>query len=81
MKTIIRTSALLLAWVLPAVAAGGSDAEGSGLLLYLFLGFVALIVVFQFTPGLVLFATMVKELFSRAPKKSTDAVTGPSKGR
>lgn len=54
----------------PAMAATGGDSEAGGFFLYLFLGFFALIIVFQFTPGLVLFFSIVKELFSRAPKKA-----------
>ena len=63
MKTLIRTTSLILAWVVPALAASGGEADGNGLLLYLFIGIVATIVVFQLTPAMILFATMMKELF------------------
>jgi hypothetical protein len=46
--------------------------KGSSILIILFLGFAALIIVFQFIPGLVLFATLLKSLFSRVPKKATE---------
>jgi hypothetical protein len=75
MKTFIQTLAVILAWVVPALAASSSNAEGNGFFLYLFLGFVATIIVFQCTPGLVLFATMVKELFTPAPKKTAGTIT------
>ena len=75
MRTLIRTLILILASVAPAFAANGSEAKGSTFLLVLFLGFAALIIVFQFIPGLVLFATMLKGLFTKAPKKATETLS------
>lgn len=71
MRTLIRILTIMMVSVAPAFAAGGNEAKGSTLLLTLFLGFAALIVVFQFIPGLVLFFTMLKGIFTPAPKKST----------
>lgn len=79
MKTLLRTVTVMLAWVAPALAAAGGETEGNGFLLYLFLGFGALIIVFQFTPGLLLFVTIVKELFARAPKKAVATGTDEPK--
>ena len=81
MRTLFRASILILASVAPALAANGSEGKGSTFLLILFLGFAALIIVFQFIPGLVLFATMLKGLFSRAPKKSTEALSEKTGGK
>jgi hypothetical protein len=69
MKTLIGTLLAAVGWVTPALAAGGSIATGSTVLLILFLGFFALIIVFQFIPGLVLFFSMLKGLFKAAPVK------------
>lgn len=74
MRTMLRAILVTLASVAPALAATGSEAKGSVFLLILFLGFAALIVVFQFIPGILLFASMLKGLFSRAPHKATDAL-------
>ncbi|HTY20544.1 MAG TPA: hypothetical protein VMC44_02795 [Geobacteraceae bacterium] len=71
MRTLITTILVTFGWIATALAAGGTVAKGSSLLLILFLGFFALIVVFQFIPGLVLFFSMLKGLFSAAPKKAT----------
>jgi len=71
MGTLIKTLIVTLAWVAPALASGGNEGKGSSFLLVLFLGFAALIIVFQFIPGLVLFFTMLKGLFTAAPKKAT----------
>jgi hypothetical protein len=71
MRTLIRTILVTLVCVAPALAADGSVAKGSSLLLILFLGFAALIVVFQFIPGLVLFFSMLKGIFTAAPKKAS----------
>ncbi len=76
MKTLIRTAVVMLASVAPALAAGGSEGKGSGILIILFLGFAALIILFQFIPGLVLFASMLKGLFSSARKKASEPLHG-----
>jgi hypothetical protein len=70
MRTLITTILLTLAWVAPALASEGGVANGSSLILILFLGFAALIIVFQFIPGLVLFFSMIKGIFTAAPKKA-----------
>lgn len=70
MGTLMRTVILTLASVAQAFAANGSEVRGISFLLILFLGFAALIIVFQFIPGLVLFITMLKGLFTRASKKT-----------
>ncbi len=68
MKTLLGTTLINLSWVAPALAADGGLVKGTSILLILFLGFAALIIVFQFIPGLVLFYSMVKGLFRRAEK-------------
>jgi len=75
MRNMMRVIIVILASVAPAFAANGSEAKGSTFLLFLFLGFAALIIVFQFIPGLVLFATMLKGLFSRAPKNTGETLS------
>ena len=71
MKAILTTLIVTLASVTPALAADANAAKGSSILLILFLGFGALIVVFQFIPGMVLFFSMLKGLFTAAPKKAS----------
>jgi hypothetical protein len=75
MRTLLRALIVTLASVAPALAANSNEAKGSSLLLILFLGFFALIIVFQFIPGMVLFATMLKGLFTRAPKKAAETLS------
>ena len=65
MRTLINTIFAVLSLVTPALAAGGG-VGGSSVLLVMFLGFFALVVVFQFIPALVLFYNMLKGLFSAA---------------
>jgi hypothetical protein len=74
MGTLMRTVILILASVTTVLAADGSVVKGSSILIILFLGFAALIIVFQFIPGLVLFTTLLKSLFTRAPKKATETL-------
>lgn len=69
MKNIIRNSVVALICVAsavsPAVAAAAPAEEGGSLLLMLFVGFFALIVVFQLVPACLLFAGILKGLFAR----------------
>jgi hypothetical protein len=71
----LRALIVTLASVAPALAANGSEGKGSLFMVILFLGFAALIIVFQFIPGMVLFATMLKGLFTRAPKKAAETLS------
>ena len=48
-----------------AFAAPAAEGQGGSLLLTLFIGFFALIVVFQLVPAVLLFVGIVKGLFSR----------------
>ena len=69
MKTIIRYACMALACVAaagPAAFAASSAGDRAGsLLLTLFIGFFALIVVFQLVPACLLFIGMLRGLFSR----------------
>jgi hypothetical protein len=77
MKTMFTTILALFGWVLPALAATGNVEKSSSILLILFLGFFALIIVFQFVPGLILFFSMLKGIFTTASKR---AATTRNKG-
>ncbi|SDZ75177.1 hypothetical protein SAMN05660420_00122 [Desulfuromusa kysingii] len=69
MKDMMRNSVMTLVCVLFAVsssvAATAPAEEGGSLLLMLFIGFFALIVVFQLVPACLLFVGMLKGLFAR----------------
>jgi hypothetical protein len=54
-----------------AFGASGGDTEGNGFLVWLFLGFGALIVVFQTVPGLLMLYAMVKGALLPAEKKES----------
>jgi hypothetical protein len=75
MRTLMGTLLVTLASVAQALAADGSFVKGSSVLIILFLGFAALIIVFQFIPGLVLFLSMLKGLFTRPPKVAAETVS------
>jgi len=66
MKTRITTLLATLATATAAFAATAPQAEGLGLLTWLFLGFGAVIVVFQCVPAAVLFAAMLRSVFPAA---------------
>lgn len=70
MKNLLKSLLLTLVWVPPALAAAETDPQGSGFLLALFLGFGALIILFQFIPSLLLFGSMLKGLFTSTPKET-----------
>lgn len=52
-----------------AFGASGADNEGNSILVWMFLGFGALIVVFQTVPALLLLYSMVKGALAPAEKK------------
>ncbi|MBN1957038.1 MAG: hypothetical protein JXQ81_08860 [Desulfuromonadales bacterium] len=72
MKNTVRNLILALICFATAVsvasAATQTGSQGGSLLLTLFIGFFALIVVFQLVPACILFVGMVKGLFSREQK-------------
>ena len=69
MKNIIRNTLLALFCFSSSVhAAGTADMEGGSFLLTLFIGFFALIIVFQLVPAVILFVGMLKGLFVRDTK-------------
>jgi hypothetical protein len=73
MKVFIKlTAALLIAASYAQASSGASGDEGS-FLVNLFLAFGAIIIVFQLIPGLVLFSSMIKAVFSPSPKKGENA--------
>ncbi len=80
MKPLIGTLLINLCWVAPALAADGGFVKGTSILVILFLGFAALIIVFQFIPGLVLFVSMLKGLFPR-PKKGESTLSEKRRGK
>lgn len=72
MKTVSATIFSLAITATQALAsAGSSDGESLSLLATFFIAFGALIILFQFIPGILLFFAMLKGLFSSAEKKST----------
>lgn len=68
MKRIMTTLGVLLAATTPVLAFGGTESEGTGILVPLFLGFGGLVMVCQLIPALVLFGSAMKTLFGRATK-------------
>ena len=68
MRTLTATLLVTFGWASPVLAASGTVMKGMSILIILFLGFVALVIVFQLVPGLVLFISMLKGLFVTAKK-------------
>jgi len=73
MKTIISTIFLVLATISPAFAAENVVVYKSGILVLVFVGFLALIVVAQLVPALILFTGFIKALVT-GHEKETPAV-------
>jgi hypothetical protein len=76
MKIIMKILAAILVGATPALASSDPDTAEGSLLVLLFLGFGALIVVLQLIPSLLLFGSMLKGLFGGAqnhplPKSGT----------
>jgi len=70
MKLIMTVFTAIMVEVTPALASSGQESVGTSLLVLLFLGFGALIVVCQLIPSLVLFCSMLKGLFNSAAKNT-----------
>ena len=70
MKHTIVTAGALIATVTPALASGSPEPAETGLLVGLFIAFGLLIVLCQFVPGAMLFASVIKTLFGTTVKKS-----------
>jgi len=72
-STIANSSGILLMIAGSAFADTGAGGEESGWLWMLFLGFGALIIVFQLVPSMILFGSMLKGIFSSPVKESSSA--------
>jgi hypothetical protein len=79
MRVLMSTIAALLVTVSQVMASGGSNAEPLSIMAILFMGFGALIVVFQVFPAVVLFIGMVKGLLAPAVKKDPVATGADAK--
>jgi hypothetical protein len=69
MKTISTIVLSLLVTISYALASGGTENEGLGLMAAFFIAFGVLIVLHQFIPGLMLLGRMLKGIFSPTAKK------------
>ena len=68
MKTMRIFTTMLAGSASAAFAASGVHGQETGLLVYLFIGFFALIVVSQLVPAVILFIGMVRGLFVHSEK-------------
>ena len=74
MKTSIsKAIAITLCSASTALAASGAENDGTGLFFWLFVGFAAMIIAFQFLPGILMFLGMAKGLASSADKETAEA--------
>jgi hypothetical protein len=64
---------LALCFAPSAYAASGAEHEGTGIFFWLFIGFAAMVIAFQFIPGLMMFLGMIKGLFEPGTKGSATA--------
>lgn len=78
MKRTMKLMLLALLADAPLAYAAAGDQAGIGLGAFIFLGFVALIVVFQAVPGLILFYSMLKGLFGSVACKTAAPALGNS---
>ncbi len=83
MKKIIRMLANIMIALIPTLAAAqvAKEEGGGGIMVWLFMGFGALIIVFQLFPGLALFAAMLKEIFSHVSEKAPVPTTTKAKNK
>lgn len=72
MKTISTIGLILLVSISYALASGGPEIEGLGPMTAFFIAFGVLIVLYQFIPGLILFAEMLKKAFLSTARKVSE---------
>jgi len=71
-KTMKMLALLLMISAGSAFAAsGGAEQVGSGMLILFFIGFAAMVLLFQATPACITFYAMLKGLFSTEPSKAS----------
>ena len=75
MKIISTIGLFLLVFISYALASGGTGVEGLGPMTAFFIAFGVLIVLFQFVPGLMLFAEMLRKVFLSSARKATEVST------
>jgi hypothetical protein len=73
MKNYIKLTAALTLAATYANAASGANSDNNSLLVNLFLAFAAIIIVFQLVPGVIVFGSMLKGIFSREVKTGSSA--------
>lgn len=71
-----KTVALSLCSASSAFAASGAEHDDTGLFFWLFIGFAAMIIVFQFLPGLMMFFGMARGLFGSAAREQHSVKEG-----
>jgi hypothetical protein len=79
MRILISTIVSLLVTVSQVLASGGGNGEPLSFLMILFMGFGALILVFQLFPAVVLFIGMIKGIMAPAAKRDEAAATSGDK--
>lgn len=72
MRVLKQTLAATMLTVTQAMAAGGGEGGEVSFLMIMFMGFGAVILVFQIIPAAVLFAGMIKGLMAPATKKTPE---------
>ena len=74
MRILIATILTMGMPLTQALAAGGGEKVELSFLTILFMGFGALIIAFQLVPAVILFAGMLKGLFSPAEKETNEGL-------
>ena len=72
MKTMKMMVTMVVGSASAAYAASGMQSQETGILIYFFIGFFALIVVSQLVPAVILFVGMIKGVFARNEKVSVN---------
>ena len=74
MKKLVMQGLLLFGIAGTALASGAAESEGGGVLVALFFGFVGVVILFQLVPSLVVFCSLIKEIFAPRQPKATQVV-------
>ena len=74
MKKLAMQGLLLFGIAGTALASGAAESGSGGVLVALFFGLVGVIVLFQLVPALVVFFSLIKEMFAPRQTRATQVV-------
>jgi len=74
MKKLVLQGLMMFGIAGTALASGAAESGGGGWMIAIFLGFFAVVILFQLIPSLVVFFSVIKEIFAHRQTKAPQVV-------